>query len=76
LEGGGHAVGVYSETRAVDLAAIDGHVRRRSAGFDCCHTVGVRSVCGAEVGGVTVIWTASKLLPVLQYMPSYGRSLH
>ena len=35
LEGGGHAVGVYSETRAVDLAAIDGHVRRRSAGFDC-----------------------------------------
>ena len=67
LEGGGHAVGVYSETRAVDLAAIDGHVRRRSAGFDCCHTVGVKSVCGAEIGGVIVIWMASKLLPVRDY---------
>ena len=35
--------------------------------LDCCHTVGVKSVCGAEVGGVTVIWTASKLLPVRDY---------
>ena len=67
LEGGDYAVGVYSETRAVDLAAIDGHVRRRSAGFDCCHTVGVKSVCGAEIGGVTVIWKTSKLLPVKDY---------
>ena len=64
LEGGEYAVGVYSETRAVDLDAIDGHVRRRSAGFDCCHTVGVKSVCGVEIGGVTVIWAVSKLLPV------------
>ena len=72
LEGGEYALGVYSETRAVDLAAIDGHVRRRSAGFDCCHTVGVKSVCGAEIGGVTVIWKASKLLPVKDYA---GRSM-
>ena len=60
LEAGDYALGVYSETRATDLDAVSGHVRRRSAGFDCAHsrlqrgaqwTVDQASLCDGGVCG-------------------------
>ena len=49
---------------------INAGLQRRVRAVSHTHNAGpskLRRVCAAEIGGVTVIWKTSKLLPVMDY---------